>query len=100
MEAEAPGRPSVRFDAEGGAAAAFEHLVELGHRRIGHLAATFDAPTFHLREAARRTVLAEAGLDPDTQPRALTADHASTTPATPPARCSTSGPRPSSATTT
>jgi DNA-binding LacI/PurR family transcriptional regulator len=72
MEAEAPGRPSVRFDAEGGAAAAFEHLVELGHRRIGHLAAAFDAPTFHMREAARRRVLAEAGLDPDAQPRALT----------------------------
>ena len=72
MEAEAPGRPSVRFDAEGGAAAAFEHLVDLGHRRIGHLAAAFDAPTFHLREAARVRVLSEAGLDPATQPRALT----------------------------
>src|SRR3954468_6804062 len=72
MEAEAPGRPSVRFDAEGGAAAAIEHLLDLGHRRIGHLAAAFDAPTFHLREPARRRVLAEAGLDPDTQPRALT----------------------------
>ena len=72
MEAEAPGRPSVRFDAEGGAAAAFEHLIELGHRRIAHLAAAFDAPTFRLREAARVRVLSEAGLDPDTQPRALT----------------------------
>jgi DNA-binding LacI/PurR family transcriptional regulator len=72
MEAEAPGRPSVRFDAEGGAAAAFEHLLELGHRRIGHLAAAFDAPTFHLREAARVRVFSEAGLDPDDQPRALT----------------------------
>jgi DNA-binding LacI/PurR family transcriptional regulator len=72
MEAEAPGRPSVRFDAEGGAAAAFEHLIELGHRRIGHLAAAFDAPTFHLREAARLRVLSEAGLDPATQPRVLT----------------------------
>jgi DNA-binding LacI/PurR family transcriptional regulator len=72
MESEAPGRPSVRFDAEGGAAAAFAHLLELGHRRIGHLAAAFDAPTFHLREAARRRVLAEAGLDPDSQPRVLT----------------------------
>jgi DNA-binding LacI/PurR family transcriptional regulator len=72
MEAEAPGRPSVRFDAEGGAAAAFEHLVELGHRRIAHLAAAFDAPTFHLREAARRSVLGKAGIDPDEQPRALT----------------------------
>jgi DNA-binding LacI/PurR family transcriptional regulator len=73
MEAEAPGRPSVRFDAEGGAAAAFGHLLELGHRRIGHLAAAFDAPTFHLREAARRRVLTEAGVDPDAQPRATTA---------------------------
>ena len=72
MEAEGPGKPSVRFDAEGGAAAAFEHLVELGHRRIGHLAAAFDAPTFHLREAARRRVLAKAGIDPDAQPRAMT----------------------------
>jgi DNA-binding LacI/PurR family transcriptional regulator len=73
MEAEAPEQPSVRFDNEGGAAAAFGHLLELGHRRVGHLAASFDALAFHLREAARRRVLAEAGLDPDTQPRASTA---------------------------
>ena len=72
METEAPGRPSVRFDAEGGAAAGFEHLIELGHRRIGHLAAAFDAPTFNARETARRRVLAGAGLDPDNQPRTLT----------------------------
>jgi DNA-binding LacI/PurR family transcriptional regulator len=72
IETEAPRRPSVRFDAEGGAATAFRHLLELGHRRIGHLAAAFDAPTFHLREAARRRVLAEAGLDPHGQPRAIT----------------------------
>lgn len=72
MESEAPGRSSARFDAEGGARAAFEHLVELGHTRIGHLAAAFDAPTFHDRENARRHVLADAGLDPDALPRALT----------------------------
>jgi DNA-binding LacI/PurR family transcriptional regulator len=72
MEADARGRPSVRFDAEAGAAAAFAHLVELGHKRIGHLAAAFDAPTFHLREAARRRVLGDAGLDPDDQPRTMT----------------------------
>ena len=79
METDAESCPSVRFDAEAGAAAAFGHLLELGHRRIGHLASAFDAPTFHLREAARRRVLGEAGLDPDAQPRALTAidiDHA------------------------
>jgi DNA-binding LacI/PurR family transcriptional regulator len=73
MEVEEPHRPSVRFDAEGGAADAFSHLLELGHRRIGHLAASFDAPAFHLRDGSRRRVLAEAGLDPDAQPRAVTA---------------------------
>jgi DNA-binding LacI/PurR family transcriptional regulator len=72
IESRAPRRSSVRFDAEGGAAAAFEHLLELGHERIGHLAADFDAPTFHLREAARRRVLGGAGLDPDSLPRAVT----------------------------
>jgi DNA-binding LacI/PurR family transcriptional regulator len=72
MESEAPGRSSARFDAEGGAQAAFEHLVELGHTHIGHLAAAFDAPTFHDRENARRRVLGDAGLDPDALPRALT----------------------------
>jgi DNA-binding LacI/PurR family transcriptional regulator len=72
METEAPRRPSVRFDGEGGATAAFQHLVELEHRRIGHLAAAFRALTFEHREAARRRVLGEAGLDPDTQPRVLT----------------------------
>lgn len=72
METEAPRRPSVRFDGEGGATAAFEHLVELGHKRIGHLAAAFRALTFEHREGARRRVLGEAGLDPDAQPRVLT----------------------------
>jgi DNA-binding LacI/PurR family transcriptional regulator len=72
METEAPRRPSVRFDGEGGATAAFEHLVELGHRRIGHLAAAFRALTFQHREEARRRVLAGAGVDPDAQPRVMT----------------------------
>jgi DNA-binding LacI/PurR family transcriptional regulator len=72
METEAPRRPSVRFDGEAGAAAAFEHLVGLGHRRIGHLAAAFRALTFEHREKSRRRVLTEAGIDPDAQPRVLT----------------------------
>jgi DNA-binding LacI/PurR family transcriptional regulator len=72
METEAPGRPSVRFDGEAGAAAAFEHLVGLGHRRIGHLAAAFRALTFEDRERARRRVLSQAGLDPGAQPRITT----------------------------
>jgi DNA-binding LacI/PurR family transcriptional regulator len=72
METEGPRRPSVRFDGEGGAAAAFEHLVELGHRRIGHLAAAFRALTFQHREEARRRVMKAAGVDPNDQPRVLT----------------------------
>jgi DNA-binding LacI/PurR family transcriptional regulator len=72
MEAEAPRRPSVRFDGEGGAAAAFQHLLDLGHRRIGHLGAAFRALTFEQREHARQKVLSAAGLDPDTLPRVLT----------------------------
>jgi DNA-binding LacI/PurR family transcriptional regulator len=72
METEEPRRPSVRFDGGGGSAAAFEHLVELGHRRIGHLAAAFRALTFQHREESRVRVLGEAGLGPDTQPRVLT----------------------------
>jgi DNA-binding LacI/PurR family transcriptional regulator len=46
--------------------------VDLGHRRIGHLAAAFRALTFQHREQARKEVLTEAGLDPDEQPRVLT----------------------------
>jgi DNA-binding LacI/PurR family transcriptional regulator len=73
MEAEGPRCPWVRFDNEAGAEAAFGHLLELGHRRIGHLAAAFDAPAFQMRETARRRVLSEAGLDPGEQPVATTA---------------------------
>jgi DNA-binding LacI/PurR family transcriptional regulator len=72
MESKAPRRSSVRFDSGAGAADAFRHLIELGHRRIGHLASAFEAPTFDEREAARRQVLGEAGIDPDAQPRAIT----------------------------
>src|SRR3954469_12500980 len=72
METEEPGKPSVRFDGEAGPAAAFGHFVELGHARIGHLAAAFRALTFQDRERARQRVLSEAGIDPASQPRVLT----------------------------
>lgn len=66
VDAEARGFSSVRLDSRGGAAAAVEHLLALGHERIGHLAAEFVwKQTFVLRDRGRREALAAAGLDPD-----------------------------------
>jgi len=53
IESESRGHPSVRLDAEGGTKAAVDHLLALGHRKIGHVASVHDLPTFRLR---RRTV--------------------------------------------
>ena len=56
METEAPGRPSVRFDAEGGAAAAFRHLLELGppaHRPPRRRLRRADLPPARGRPPAR-----------------------------------------------
>lgn len=44
--------PTVDFDVTGGMRAIGEHLVGLGHRRIGHLAATVTEWTFRARGAA------------------------------------------------
>jgi DNA-binding LacI/PurR family transcriptional regulator len=52
IESESRGHPSVRLDAERGTEAAVSHLVELGHRRIGHVASVHDRPTFRLRRRA------------------------------------------------
>src|ERR1700754_2016995 len=47
-----PGRlPVVRLDVEAGVDAAVDHLLELGHERIAHVASSFAAPTFDLRAA-------------------------------------------------
>ena len=53
IESESRGYPSVRLDVVRGTEDAVRHLLELGHRRIGHLASGHDRPTFRLR---RRTV--------------------------------------------
>jgi len=52
IESESRGHVSVRLDVGAGTEAAIGHLLELGHRRIGHLAAAHDAPTFRLRRRA------------------------------------------------
>ncbi|MCO6004968.1 LacI family transcriptional regulator [Actinoallomurus purpureus] len=41
--------PTINFDVAGGMRAIAAHLAELGHRRIGHLAASVDAWTFRVR---------------------------------------------------
>src|SRR4051812_21803863 len=56
--------PVIRLDVEAGIDAAMTHLLELGHRRIGHLASAFAAPTFDLRAAGIAARLAQAGLEP------------------------------------
>jgi DNA-binding LacI/PurR family transcriptional regulator len=52
IESESRGHPSVRLDAEGGATAAVDHLLALGHTAIGHVASIHDRPTFKLRRRA------------------------------------------------
>ena len=52
IESESRGHPSVRLDVARGTEAAVRHLLELGHRRIGHVASVHDRPTFRLRRRA------------------------------------------------
>ena len=60
IEAATAGMPGVRLDAAGGTRAALAHLVALGHRRIGHLAAGIGTVTFQ----ERRDVVRELSPDP------------------------------------
>ena len=60
--------PFVRLDVEAGVTAAVEHLLALGHRRIGHLRAAVDVETFRRRILAAEAALRAAGLDPAAQP--------------------------------
>jgi DNA-binding LacI/PurR family transcriptional regulator len=70
VESSSDAVPFVRLDVEAGATAAVEHLVGLGHRRIGHLRAAVDEETFRRRAGAIAVALRAAGLDPDAQPAA------------------------------
>jgi LacI family transcriptional regulator len=54
--------PSVVTDDEGGIQLAVEHLVSLGHRRIGHVAGPPDVSTGALRRAGFVASTARAGL--------------------------------------
>ena len=57
--------PTIDCDNLGGADSAVEHLLGLGHRRIGFLAGRPDLQSALLREEGYRRTLAAAGLDVD-----------------------------------
>lgn len=59
------GPPTVDADNVPGARSAVEHLVSLGHRRIGFLGGRPDLRSAQLREQGFREALAAAGLSPD-----------------------------------
>jgi DNA-binding LacI/PurR family transcriptional regulator len=69
IEVESPGMPYVRFDVEAGVELAIRHLLELGHRRIGHLASDIEGETFRRRRMHMDELLAAEGLE--TGPRAV-----------------------------
>jgi LacI family transcriptional regulator, galactose operon repressor len=59
------GIPSVTVDDEAGAALATEHLLALGHRRIGHVAGPQNADTARRRLRGFTNALAAAGIAVD-----------------------------------
>jgi DNA-binding LacI/PurR family transcriptional regulator len=67
----APGTQAVLVDQAGGAAAVVEHLVELGHRRVTHLAGPADWLEAQARLDGWRTACRAAGLP---HPRPLRGD--------------------------
>jgi DNA-binding LacI/PurR family transcriptional regulator len=62
VEAAARSAGSVQLDIAGGIRLAMEHLLELGHRQIAHLAIDVDQETFRVRESAYRAALLAAGI--------------------------------------
>ena len=62
VDASSRGFACIRLDIEGGMCAAVRHLLELGHTRIGHLAANVDVETFALRKKAYLSTMQNAGL--------------------------------------
>jgi LacI family transcriptional regulator len=59
------GTPTVDSDNVGGGRSATEHLLALGHRRIGFLAGRTDLASSRLREEGYRAALAAAGIGVD-----------------------------------
>ncbi|WP_162146113.1 LacI family DNA-binding transcriptional regulator [Inquilinus limosus] len=58
----APGVPAVQIDNRAGGQAATRHLIELGHRRIGHIGGSAPATATPKRFEGYAAALAEAGI--------------------------------------
>jgi DNA-binding LacI/PurR family transcriptional regulator len=67
VEGEQGRLPFARLDVEAGADAALDHLVELGHHRIGYVQAGVPGQTFERRHERWATRLRELGQDPADQ---------------------------------
>jgi LacI family transcriptional regulator, repressor for deo operon, udp, cdd, tsx, nupC, and nupG len=83
VESVQPGLPFVRLDSEGGTDAAMEHLIGLGHTRIGSLrlqaGVETGGQTFDLRHERWAAHLTAAGTDPATMPVGVTSFEAEST---------------------
>jgi LacI family transcriptional regulator, repressor for deo operon, udp, cdd, tsx, nupC, and nupG len=62
VDGYSPAFPSLLLDVEYGASAALRHLLDLGHRRIAHLAANIDVETFRVRQRVYERMLNEANV--------------------------------------
>ena len=59
-----PDAPTAGVDQRAGGAMATRHLLDLGHRRIAHIAGPADWPQADARVAGFRDALGQAGLEP------------------------------------
>lgn len=62
VDGYSPEFPSLVLDIDDGTTAAMQHLLDLGHRRIAHLAAHLDVETFRVRQQVYERMLNVAGL--------------------------------------
>lgn len=60
-----PGAPMVQVDNRGGARAATQHLIDLGHRRIAHITGVSTRTVTRERLQGYRLALRRAGITPD-----------------------------------
>lgn len=62
VDGYSPEFPSLPLDIEYGASAALQHLLDIGHRRIAHLAAHIDVETFRVRLRVYERLLQKAAI--------------------------------------